>query len=126
MGIVTKNILVVDDDKSILRSFARILQRCGYEVDTAETGREALARTKNRHYDVLLLDVRLPDMKGTDLLFKAKMELRHTAKIIITGYPSVESGVAALDGGADSYLIKPVKPGELLDIVGDKLSHSAP
>jgi DNA-binding response OmpR family regulator len=122
---VTKNILVVDDDKSILRSFARILQKCGYDVDTAETGREALARTKNRHYDVLLLDVRLPDMKGTDLLFKAKMELRNTAKIIITGYPSVETGVAALDGGADSYLIKPVKPGELLDIVDNKLSHPA-
>jgi DNA-binding response OmpR family regulator len=122
---VTKNILVVDDDKSILRSFARIHQKCGYDVDTAETGREALARTKNRHYDVLLLDVRLPDMKGTDLLFKAKMELRNTAKIIITGYPSVETGVAALDGGADSYLIKPVKPGELLDIVDNKLSHPA-
>jgi DNA-binding NtrC family response regulator len=122
---LTKTILVVDDDKSILRSFTRILQRCGYEVDTAETGIEALARAKNRHYDVLLLDVRLPDMKGTDLLFKAKTELQDTAKIIITGYPSVESGVAAVDGGVGSYLIKPVKPSELLNIVDDKLSHSA-
>ncbi len=123
--MVTKTILVVDDDKSILRSFTRILQRCGYKVDTAETGREALERTKNRHYDMLLLDIRLPDMQGTDLLVRAKMELRGTTKIIITGYPSVETGVAALDGGADNYLIKPVQPAELLNIVGDKLNQCA-
>jgi DNA-binding NtrC family response regulator len=125
VSIVKKSILVVDDDKSILRSFTHILQRCGYEVDTAETGTVALGKARNRHYDLVLLDVRLPDMKGTDLLVKAKPQLQDTAKIVITGFPSFEGGVNALYGGADAYLIKPVQPQDLLTIVVDKLSHPA-
>ena len=55
-----KTILVVDDDKSILRTFTRILQKSGYEIDTAETGKEAMEKTENRHYDLALVDIRLP------------------------------------------------------------------
>jgi DNA-binding response OmpR family regulator len=125
VSFLKKSILVVDDDKSILRSFARVLQRCGYEVDTAETGMSALVKARSHHYDLLLLDVRLPDMTGTDLLVRAKTQLQDTAKIVITGFPSFESGSDALYGGADAYLIKPVQPQELLTIVDDKLSHPA-
>ncbi len=115
--------MVVDDDKSILRSFTRILHRCGYEIETAETGKEAILKSRSRHFDLLLLDLRLPDMKGTDLLVKAKGQLQGTAKIIITGFPSLESGVEALDAGVDAYLVKPVPPEELLTLVDDKLGH---
>jgi DNA-binding response OmpR family regulator len=116
-----KSILVVDDDKSILRTFSRILSKCGYEIETAETGKEAIVKANKRHYDLLLLDLRLPDMNGTDLLAKARGQLAHTSKIIITGFPSLETGVLALDEGADAYLTKPVQPRELLTIVEDKL-----
>ena len=119
----TKTILVVDDDKSILRTFTRILQKNGYEIDTAETGKEAIEKADKKCYDLALVDIRLPDMDGTDLLVKIKKQLQNTIKIMITGFPSIESGVKALDGGADAYLVKPVKPEELLMLIEEKLKN---
>ena len=120
-----KKILIVDDDKSILRSFKRIFQKIDYEVDTAETGEEAITKVGNRHYDLLLLDLRLPDMNGTDLLIKARKQIANAVKIMITGFPSLETGVRSLEWGADAYLTKPIKGEELLAIVKDKQSHYA-
>ena len=123
VAVAKKLILVVDDDKSILRTFSRILQKSGYEIDTAETGKEAMEKTENRHYDLALVDIRLPDMDGTDLLAKLKKQLQNTVKIMITGFPSLETGVKALDEGADAYLVKPVKPQELLVLLEEKLKN---
>ena len=117
----TKTILVVDDDKSILRTFTRILQKNGYEIDVAETGMEAMEKADTQHYDLALVDIRLPDMDGTDLLVRIKKQLKNTIKIMITGFPSLESGVKALDEGAEAYLVKPVKPEELLMLIREKL-----
>ncbi len=118
-----KTILVVDDDKSILRTFTRILQKSGYDIDVAETGKEAMDKAENQHYDLALVDIRLPDMDGTDLLAKLKRQLQRTVKIMITGFPSLETGVKALDEGADAYLVKPVKPQELLLLLEEKLRN---
>jgi DNA-binding response OmpR family regulator len=118
---MSKTILVVDDDKSILRTFTRILQNNGYEIDAAETGKEAIEKVEKRHFDLALVDVRLPDMDGTDFLAKMKKPLQNTVKIMITGFPSIETGVKALDEGADAYLVKPVKPEELLLLIEEKL-----
>jgi DNA-binding response OmpR family regulator len=123
MSAPTKIILVVDDDKSILRTFTRILQKNGYIIDAAETGREAIEKAEAKHYDLALVDVRLPDMDGTDLLAKMKNTLHDTIKIMITGFPSLESGIKALDEGADAYLVKPVKPEELLMLIEEKLKN---
>jgi DNA-binding response OmpR family regulator len=123
VALTKKTILVVDDDKSILRTFTRILQRSGYGIDTAETGKEAMEKTENNHYDLALVDIRLPDMDGTDLLAKLKNQLQDTVKIMITGFPSLETGVKALDEGADAYLVKPVKPPELLVLLEEKLKN---
>lgn len=117
----TRTILVVDDDKSILRTFTCILQKNGYKIDTAETGKEAREKALKKHYDLALVDIRLPDMEGTDLLAKMKEQMKSTIKIMITGFPSLESGVKALDEGADAYLVKPVKPEELLMLIKEKL-----
>jgi len=119
----TKTILVVDDDKSILRTFTRILQKNGYKIDPAETGKEAIEKACNKHYDLALVDIRLPDMDGTELLAKMKKPLQNTIKIMITGFPSLESGAKALDEGADAYLVKPVKPEELLVLIEEKLKN---
>lgn len=118
----TKNsIIVIDDDKSILRTFTRILQKAGYEIDVAETGKEAFEKAEKRRYGLALVDVRLPDIDGTDLLIKMKDTMKDTIKIVITGFPSLEVGVKALDAGADAYLVKPVKPEELLTLIEEKL-----
>lgn len=116
-----KKILVVDDDKSILRIFTRILQKDGYEVDIAETGKEAIEKAETGRYNATLVDVRLPDMDGTDLLPKMQKTMRDAVKIMITGFPSLENGVKALDEGADAYIVKPVKPEELLMLIKEKL-----
>lgn len=116
-----KTILVVDDDKSILRVFTRILQKSGYEIAVAETGKEAIEKAETGRYDVALVDVRLPDMDGTELLSRMQKTMHDAVKIMITGFPSLENGVKALDEGADAYLVKPVKPEELLILIKEKL-----
>ncbi len=120
--MMRRTILVVDDDSSILRAFKNILQKDDYVIDTADTGKEAMMKVENRQYDLVLLDLRLSDMTGIDLLVKAKKQIANTVKIIVTGFPSLETGVKSLLEGADGYLIKPVKGEELLSIVKDKLS----
>jgi DNA-binding response OmpR family regulator len=116
-----KKILVVDDDKSILRTFTRILQKNGYDIEVAETGTEAIEKSETRSYDLALVDIRLPDMDGTDLLSKIQKTMPDTVKIMITGFPSLETGLRALDEGADAYLVKPVKPDELITLIEEKL-----
>ncbi len=118
-----KKILVVDDDKSILRAFTRILQKNGYAVDVAETGKEAIDKSETGCYNLALIDVRLPDMDGTDLLPKMQKTMHETIKIMITGFPSLENGVKAIDEGADAYLVKPVKPEDLLMLIKEKLKN---
>ena len=72
-----------------------------------------------------LIDMRLPDMDGTDVLAKMQITMRGAVKIMITGFPSLETGVRALDEGADAYLVKPVKSEELLELIEEKLKNNA-
>jgi DNA-binding response OmpR family regulator len=119
----TTKILLVDDDKSILRSLSRMLEKCGYQTEAVESGKEALKKIKSTRFDLVLVDIRLPDMNGTDLLSKAKEEIRDAVKIMINGFPSLETGVKSLEEGADAYLVKPVQPKELLSVIESKLTQ---
>ena len=114
-----KRILVVDDDANILRVFKSILEKEGYIVETAETGKDAIKKIKKENFDVWLVDVKLPDMDGTDLLLKKADS--EAIKIIVTGFSSEEVGKKAADYGADDFLVKPVKPDELIATVRDRL-----
>ena len=118
-----KNILVVDDDEVIATSFKAILQAEGYSVDTAKTGKEAIEKSKTTFYNLALLDIRLPDMEGTTLLTEIHKTLPKMMKIMVTGYPSLENAVAAVNLGADAYVMKPVSPDELLTVVAEKLKE---
>jgi DNA-binding response OmpR family regulator len=118
-----KNILLVDDDKSILRILTRILQKQGYKIHTAETGREAEEMLNGQPYDLALIDVKLPDTDGLDLLQKIQVTRPNMIKIILTGFASMDNGIKALNSGADAYLVKPVEPTELLKILKEKLEE---
>lgn len=118
-----KNILLVDDDKSILRILTRILQKQGYSVQTAETGREADDMINSQSYDLALIDVKLPDTDGVDLLQKMQATHPNMIKIILTGFASMDNGIKALSAGADAYLVKPVEPTELLKIIKEKFDE---
>jgi len=115
-----KRILVVDDDANILRGFKSILEKEGYTVETAETGKDALKKIKKEKFSVWLVDVKLSDMDGTELLLKIPNDPK-TLKIIVTGFSTNEVGKKAADYGADDFLVKPVKAEELIAIVREKL-----
>jgi CheY-like chemotaxis protein len=118
-----KSILVVDDDRSILETVRDILQFEGYSVETAETGREALEKLENHVYNLALLDIRLSDMEGVDLLAKINNFRLRMVKIMITGYPKLDNAVKSLNLGADAYITKPVKAEELLKVIEKKLKE---
>jgi DNA-binding NtrC family response regulator len=114
-------ILVVDDDESIRNTIKAILEDEGYIVDIASTGKEAIKRSQETVYNVALLDIRLPDIEGVELLKLMKDAVPRTRKIMVTGYPSMQNAVAALNKNADVYLIKPVDIEKLLNTVKEQL-----
>ncbi len=116
-------ILIVDDDTAILRSIAQILKAKGYTVDTAESGCEAVEKTKKERYDLALIDIRLPDIKGTRLLKDMEMGTPRMKTIMITGYAALENAIESLNLGANGYLEKPVDPERLLNIIREKLKE---
>jgi len=115
--------LVVDDDETVLESLKRILESEGYSVDTAEKGRQALARFESEFYDLVLLDIKLPDIEGTKLLEALHARFPDTVKIMVTGYPTLTNAVESLNSGADAYLMKPVNPRGLLKVVKARLGQ---
>lgn len=116
MGVLAK-ILVVDDDKSIRETLAAILEEEGYAVDTAENAREAIEKTNNGFYNLALVDIRLPDMDGTRLIACIKETTPKMVKIIVTGFPSLQNAVEAVNNNADAYVFKPVNIEELLKTI---------
>ncbi len=115
--------MIVDDDETILRNLERILQMDGYEIDTARTGLEAIEKSKTNFYNLVLLDIKLPDMEGTELLRKMHETFPKMIKIMVTGYPDLENAIKSLNLGADAYLVKPVSVQKLLEVVKEKLAE---
>jgi two-component system, NtrC family, nitrogen regulation response regulator NtrX len=116
-------ILVVDDDENIRTSVKAILEDEGYLVDVAVSGAEAIQKTLKTTYNIALLDIRLPDMEGVELLQKIKDSVPRTRKIMMTGYPSMQNAIASLNKNADAYLIKPVDLESLLVTVKNQLQQ---
>ena len=114
-------ILIVDDDENIRKTMTAILEDEGYIVDSAASGKEALEKTNSATYNLTLLDIRLPDMEGVELLKLMKDSLPRTRKIMVTGYPSVQNAISAVNKRADAYLIKPVDVEKLLETVKEQL-----
>jgi DNA-binding NtrC family response regulator len=117
----TARILVIDDDKSIRKVLATVLKENGYVVDTAENGKEAIKKSNAKFYNLALIDIRLPDMEGTKLLTKIKENTPKMVKIIVTGYPSLQNAIEAVNKGADGYVLKPFNMDNLLDTIKEHL-----
>lgn len=114
-------ILVVDDDESIRKTLATILEEKGYAVDTAENGKDAIKKSKANFYNLALIDIRLPDMEGTKLLTAMKEATPKMIKIIITGYPSLQNAIDAVNKGADAYVVKPFNVDSVLNTIKEHL-----
>ncbi|MEM2118503.1 MAG: response regulator [Candidatus Bathyarchaeia archaeon] len=114
-------ILIVDDDEGIRKVLATVLEEKGYIVDTAETGREAIEKTSKHFYNLALFDIRLPDMEGTKVIANVKDTVPKMRKIIITGFPSIQNAIEALNKGADAYITKPFDMDYVLKVVKEQL-----
>jgi DNA-binding NtrC family response regulator len=113
--VLTTTVLIVDDDPKMRELLTSILENAGYIVETAGDGKEAVKACKKFPIDVALIDVELPDTKGTKLLGTLKELQPKMVKIIITGYPSIENAVTAVNEKADGYILKPFNPADLLE-----------
>ena len=114
-------ILVIDDDVAVRKSHEVVLKANGYEVDVAETGKEAIAKSKAKLYNLALVDLRLPDMDGIELLTAMRDTTPKMVKIIITGYPSLDNSIEAVNRGADGYIVKPYSMENLLRTIREHL-----
>ena len=119
--MTTGRILIVDDDEGIRTTLSAALKTAGYLADTASSGKEAIEKSNSNFYNLVIIDIRLPDMDGTELLTATKERIPKTVKIILTGYPSLQNAVEAVNKGADGYIIKPAQPEELLKMVAEHL-----
>lgn len=114
-------ILCVDDESIILDSFRKILVLDGYNVDTVETGQEALYLIQKNHYDFVFTDLKMPSMSGVDVAKSVKHLRPDIDVIIITGYATVESAVEVMKYGAMDYVQKPFTEDELLEFTRKSL-----
>ena len=109
-----KKILVVDDEDIIRESLSYTLKNENYEVDEAANGKEAYNKLKEASYDLVITDIEMPEMKGTELLKEISAMNLQTSSIVITAYGSLETAITALRTGASDYILKPVEFDELL------------
>jgi DNA-binding NtrC family response regulator len=116
-----RSILIIDDNPSILRTMTRVLSREGYDLYTAQTGKEASEKLSTKKFDVALIDVSLGETLGTDLLPLMNKVAPSMLKIIFTGTPMSGGTLDEVNRGADLLLLKPVKPETLIGILKEKL-----
>lgn len=114
-------ILVIDDDESIRKVLKIVLEEEGYVVDTVENGKEAIEKSNVNFYNLALIDIKLAYMEGTKLLTSMKPTTPKMVKIIITGYPSLESTIEAVNKGADAYILKPFNMDDVLSKIKEHL-----
>ena len=120
-----KKALVIDDEQVVLDSVTKILTDKNYEVDVSLSGREGLNKAIERQYDIVLTDIRMPDIGGMRVLRDIKRVKPSLPVVMITGYASVRSSVQAMKLGAADYLEKPFTPNQLLEIVASALHIAA-
>jgi len=97
----------------------------GYIVDAVDTGEKAIKATHEKFYNLVLIDIRLPDMEGTKLLTELKDTVPRMRNIIITGYPTLQNAIEAVNRGADAYIVKPINMDEALKTIREQLKKQA-
>jgi DNA-binding NtrC family response regulator len=115
-------ILIVDDDENIRKVLVAILEDEQYLVESVGTAREAIEKGKRKFFNLALIDIRLPDMEGIELLTKMKDTTPRMRKVIITGYPTLQNAVDAVNKGADAYIVKPFDIEKVLKTIKQQLS----
>jgi len=118
---VWPQILIMEDEESVAKGLEMVLTDEGYAVDLAQTGRRALDSFHHKDFDLLIADLRLPDIDGMDVIKQVKHDRPDTGVIVITGYSTVTSAVEAMKLGVHDYLPKPFTEDEFMSIVRNAL-----
>jgi DNA-binding NtrC family response regulator len=121
--IMLTSILIVDDDTGVRDMLSSVLNDEGYSVEAVENGKKAIKACEKSPFDVALIDIELPDTKGTELLNKLKKMQPKMIRIIITGHPSIENAMKAVNERADGYVLKPFEVTELLEMIARLLTE---
>lgn len=116
-------LLVVDDEESVAITVSEVLRREGFIVDTAMSGQDALRRLKTARYDLVLTDLHMEGMDGISLLSEIHYNAPFTISIVLTGFASLESAIAAMRQGAYDYLIKPCNIEDMIHTIRRGLDH---
>ena len=119
---MNENILVVDDDTEVRKVLSSILSEEGYFVEPVENGMQAIRASEKTRFDLALIDIKLPDMEGTELLHRLKEKQPHMVKIIITGFPTLENAMETVNEGANGYVLKPFDIPKLLEMIRKHLN----
>lgn len=109
------HILIIDDEAGLRQTMARILLRAGFEVTTVASGKEALSIINEHTFDLIYLDIRMPDMNGLEVLKTIHAQFPELPVILFTAQPDLHSAVEALRRGAIDYLLKPLKPESVIE-----------
>lgn len=120
---MTKRILIVDDDEMVLMALEELLKPEGYEIDPVASGAEALKELEEDGYDLLMLDMIMPEMDGLELCRRIReMEkYKDTPIVFLTAKSREEDRTRGIEAGANLFLSKPISPDKLLGIVGDAI-----
>jgi DNA-binding NtrC family response regulator len=114
-------ILIIDDDENIRRVLETILTDEGYTVESADTAAKGIEKSEKAFFNLALVDVRLPDMEGVELLPKLRSTKPKMRKIIVTGYPTLQNAISAVNNGANAYVMKPFDVEKILKTIKEQL-----
>ena len=122
------HVLLVEDEMSVAKGLKMVMDEEGYDVDLADTGLVALNKFRAQQFDLMVADLRLPDIDGMEVIEQVRASRPETKVVIITGYPSVATAVRAVKMGVSDYLRKPFTDDEFMTAVdtalGDKQAES--
>ena len=111
------------DDENIRKVLQTILEDEDYIVDTAETAKKGIEQSEKAFYNLALIEVRLPDMEGIELLSKLRSTKPKMRKIIVTGYPTLQNAISAVNKVADAYIMKPFEVEKILQAIQEQLKQ---
>jgi two-component system alkaline phosphatase synthesis response regulator PhoP len=119
-----KNILLVEDEEDLLELYKSFLESEGHIIEKATKGQEAVNKAEKKKFDMVILDIKLPDIMGDEVAKALKAINKNIIIIMVTGFPSFQESIDALDLGIYDILLKPITADELLRVVRDAFSTS--
>lgn len=120
-----EKILVVDDEEPLRKALVRFLQSKGYEVDGAADGAEAIEKSKDTHFNLVVTDLMMPNMSGIELIKNLKTLSSDTSYLVMTGFGTIETAVEAIKEGAFHYMTKPFELEDIALLVNKALKYRA-